>query len=418
MTTENGTIGRYLSWFLAAFSAAAGVIHFAVSGGHFDLSWWHGTFFAVTAWLQLSWAAAIVVRPTRRLLALGAVVNAGIIAVWAMSRITGIPIGPEAWEPEPISLADALSTGFEAAIVLLSGVVLFRPAFAQRSLAPRLGLAGLGATGVAIAVVSTVALTPSFASAHHGAHGEEGHSHGATETAAAHTHTQGDDAADAAAASDPAGHAHTNVVITADDANECNESGFAGANGESQHGHKGPVHFTALSPEDRAVFIEQQRAADAAVAANPTVADAEAHGYKLVTQYVPCIGAHYISYRALTNGFDPAEPEVILFDGQDPDSKVVGLSYLQFGDPDVQPDGFIGDNDDWHIHQILCANPNAGIVGDGLTDEECEARGGHNLDTARLWMMHMWNAPGYPSEWGLFSSENPLLGGSFRDING
>jgi hypothetical protein len=417
MTTENGTIGRYLGWFLAALSAGAGAIHFAVAGGHFDVGWWHGFFFAVVAWLQLSWAAAIVVRPTRPLLAAGVIINTGVIITWAMSRTVGVPIGPDAWTSEPVSLADGLATGFEAGLVLLSLVVLFRPAFAQRSLAPRLGFAGLGTTGLVIAVVSTVALTPSFASDHHGGHGAEGdgHSHGATETAAAHSHAGGEAEGDA---SDPAGHAHTNVVITADDPNPCNDSGFAGANGESAHGHKGPIHFEALSAADRATFIEQQRAADAVIAAHPTVADAEADGYRLITQYVPCIGAHYIKYGALGNDFDPAEPEVILYDGQDPDSKVVGLSYLQFGDPDVQPEGFVGPNDTWHIHSILCANPSVGIVGDGLTDEECEARGGHNLDTARLWMMHMWNAPGYTSEWGLFSSENPLLGGTFRSIDG
>ena len=86
MTTNERTVGRYLRWLLAALSLGAGVIHFAVSGEHYELSWAHGTFFAVAAWLQLSWAVAVVVKPTRWLLAAGALLSAGILGVWAVSR--------------------------------------------------------------------------------------------------------------------------------------------------------------------------------------------------------------------------------------------------------------------------------------------------------------------------------------------
>src|SRR6266511_4677097 len=182
MTTNERTLGRYLRWLLAALSAGAAFIHFAVSGGHYDVSWMHGTFFAVVAWLQIAWAVGVILRPTRRLLTAGVVLNAGIVGVWAMSRIWGVPVGPDAWTPEAVSLADALSTGFEAGIVVLSLAVLVRPALAQRTVRPSFAMAGLGVTGIAIAAISTVALTPSFASAHHGGSGEEaagGHSHSA-----------------------------------------------------------------------------------------------------------------------------------------------------------------------------------------------------------------------------------------------
>src|SRR5258705_194402 len=46
MTTNERTVGRYLCWLLAALSAGAAFIHFAVSGEHYDLSWLHGSFFA------------------------------------------------------------------------------------------------------------------------------------------------------------------------------------------------------------------------------------------------------------------------------------------------------------------------------------------------------------------------------------
>ena len=53
-------------------------------------------------------------RPTRRLLAAGALLNAGVIGVWAISRFWGVPVAPNAWTPENVTLADALASIFEA----------------------------------------------------------------------------------------------------------------------------------------------------------------------------------------------------------------------------------------------------------------------------------------------------------------
>ncbi|HEX2090712.1 MAG TPA: hypothetical protein VHI54_12445 [Actinomycetota bacterium] len=40
-----------------------------------------------------------------------------ILAVWALSRTTGLPIGPVAWTPEPIGLLDSLATGYQAVVL-------------------------------------------------------------------------------------------------------------------------------------------------------------------------------------------------------------------------------------------------------------------------------------------------------------
>ena len=134
MTTNERTVGRYLRWVLAALSLGAGVIHFSVSGEHYSLSWMHGAFFAATAWLQVAWAIGVILRPTRRLLVAGVVLNAGIALVWVVSRVWGVPIGPDAWTPEAATFIDQLSTGFEVGIVALSLAVLVRPALASPSL--------------------------------------------------------------------------------------------------------------------------------------------------------------------------------------------------------------------------------------------------------------------------------------------
>jgi hypothetical protein len=411
MTTNNGTIGRYLHWLLVALSLGAGVIHFAESGGHFDLSWSHGLFFAVVAWLQLSWAVALIVKPTRRLLALGAAGNSVVIATWLVSRVWGVPVGPDAWTPEPVALADALATGFEAGIVLVSLAVLARPALAQQSVRPSLGFAGLGFSGLAIAAVSTMALAPAFASDHHHGDGE----HAAADDMAAHDHGASADASAPAAGDHVEGH--TNAVIVADGTSACEQAGY-GNEGNSGHGHRGPVPFAAPDQATRAELAAQVQQANQVVATYPTVAAAEAGGWRRITPYVPCIAAHYINNAYLDRNFNPAEPEILLFDGTDPDSKIVGLSYLQFAEPETPPDGFAGGNDPWHVHRQLCLGGGAVLGDENTLEEECEARGGELVELGNLWMMHMWNVPGWDSRWGLFSSEHPDLGGTIGDITG
>ena len=48
---------------LAITSVVAAVIHFAVSGEHFQEYWAFGVFMLAVAWLQLTWAVGVVVRP-------------------------------------------------------------------------------------------------------------------------------------------------------------------------------------------------------------------------------------------------------------------------------------------------------------------------------------------------------------------
>lgn len=397
MTTNDGTVGRYLGWFLVALSLGAGVIHFAHAGEHFDLTWYHGTFFAAVAWLQLSWAAAVVVKPTRPLLALGALGNTAVVATWIVSRTTGLPFGPTKNVSEDIALSDAVCTGFEVGIIVLSLAVLLRPALAQQSIRPTLGFGGLGLAGLAIAIVSSVALTPSFAAEH--GHGEE--------EAAGDSQGHAGDTADHAGMENVEGH--TNSMIMADGTSACEKSGIS-TEGNSGHGHRGPVPFTPLTEAERELYKDEMLKSYEAIAKYKTVKDAEAAGWTLITPYVPCIAAHYVNYGALGNGFDPVEPEIILYDGQDQDSEIVGLSYLQFSEG--EPEGFAGKNDPWHIHESLCIG--ATVVGDeGTTDEECAARGGRNVDLGTLWMNHQWAVPGWDSRWGVFSSEHPDLGGDF-----
>jgi hypothetical protein len=98
---------------LAALSTGAATIHFAVVAQHFEEWWLTGVFFVVVAVLQLVWAVVALLRPSARLWLVGAIGNALVVVTWIVSRTTGVPVGPEAGEPEPVGFVDLLATGYE-----------------------------------------------------------------------------------------------------------------------------------------------------------------------------------------------------------------------------------------------------------------------------------------------------------------
>jgi hypothetical protein len=144
-----------------------------------------------------------------------------------------------------------------------------------------------------------------------------------------------------------------------------------------------------------------------------TVAKAEAGGWTKVTGYVPGIASHYMNFGAVDSKFDIEVPEMILFDGTEPDSAVVGLSYYIIHEGDAEPSqGFTGANDHFHRHVGLCI-VNGVVAGDSQTTaEECEARGGSKAGGDKQWMNHVWIVPGCESPWGVFSAATPVLDGA------
>ncbi len=72
------------------------------------------------------------------------VVSAVPLLVWAVSRTTGLPFGPEAGEPEAIGVADVMACALELTTLLIAVVLLSRgrgraPTWSRHALA--LGLA-------------------------------------------------------------------------------------------------------------------------------------------------------------------------------------------------------------------------------------------------------------------------------------
>jgi hypothetical protein len=175
---RQGDASARLAVAAALLSAGAGAIHAAAAGPHFEEYAPFGIAFAATALLQWAWAVGTLVAPSRHLLAAGVVGNAGVVAGWALSRTAGLPVGPDAWTPEPLTVLDGAATAFEFGIVAACAVLLVSRAselvpLRARRFAAAAAIAAVALTAVPIAV----------------ARGGHSHDHGdAAATHAAHGH--------------------------------------------------------------------------------------------------------------------------------------------------------------------------------------------------------------------------------------
>jgi hypothetical protein len=392
-------VGRVV---LAALLAGAAGTHFAMVPAHADKWLAEGIAFAATGWAQVVLAVAVVVRPTRRVLGLGILVNVLVLGAYLLSRTAGLPVGPDSGESEPFAFVDVVTAALEAAFIVGAGLALVLPArdggWRWRPVPVAAGLSVLVVAGL----TSGALASPSARQHAHG--GDDG------DVAAAGVHLH-----DAAATAGPAGHDHgtgaaaggVNVGGVTDPENipAGAEPGTA-----SGHGHSGvSPHEFIRDGATRDLLGQQLTIAREAALRYPTAADAQAAGYHQSTPYVPRIGSHWLKPSALGNGFDPGEPEMLLYDGNGLDARIVGLSYLGLTDPETPPEGFAGPNDLWHQHIGLCLRGSR-VIGDvDTTEEQCRERGGRKSALDDLWMTHAWVVPGWESAWGTFSAEQPDL---------
>jgi hypothetical protein len=139
---------------LAWLSAGAATIHFAVLGPHLRESWLLGAFFAIVAAAQMGWALVVALRPSPLVWAAGAIGNTLVILVWVVSRTRGWPLGADAG-PEPIGVADGLSTAYETLLVAGAAALARRPAIGVQL---RPGWARVAAWAVAALVAALTAV--------------------------------------------------------------------------------------------------------------------------------------------------------------------------------------------------------------------------------------------------------------------
>jgi hypothetical protein len=123
-----GTTGRERTLYAgAALSLLAGLIHLWVMPEHFEEWWGYGTFFLVTAAVQVLYAPLVLVWPTRMVLLLGISGNLAIVGMYLLTRTVGIPLlGPGAGEVEGFGLVDVCATASEVGIAVALGAALLR----------------------------------------------------------------------------------------------------------------------------------------------------------------------------------------------------------------------------------------------------------------------------------------------------
>jgi hypothetical protein len=101
----------------AALSVGAAVIHAIVIPPHLTESVMYGVFFAGVAIGQLAWAVLVVVRPSRWVLAAGGAANLAVVALWAVTRTVGIPLGAAAGRREAVGVLDVTCGLLELGVV-------------------------------------------------------------------------------------------------------------------------------------------------------------------------------------------------------------------------------------------------------------------------------------------------------------
>ena len=457
---RRGTVADAARTLAAVAMLGAAVIHFALAPDHLSEQTSHGVFFLVVGWAQLLGAAALAFswRPLRTWLLGTAGLNAGVAALWLLTRTAGLP----GEESEAIGFPDALASGLEV-FAALAAVAVALDWLVDREIR-RPALAVTGVPVVAMVAVVTASVVPSLGGGHsHGDDdGHDGHgADGSGELAGAggdhddHAGGEGADDWDSRRISAltgylPDGEAESYRQInieylseqirarskTLDDLPEAErearlaefvewsvDNALEGENGAAT-GAEPTMHSHGISewqditdPADQIQLQTELRVAGEVIAAMPTAAEALAAGYIQVTPYVPGIGAHYLNVRLLTaDGFDPASPEMLLYNGNEPTSELVGLSYAVLGDE--APEGFVGPNDEWHVHPSLCIVGVLVVGPDHTPDDLCASIGGEKgmpFDKP-MWMGHLWQVPGWESPWGLFSGENPVVNLATADL--
>jgi hypothetical protein len=120
-------LGQDLRLLLVVGLVASAAIHAAVVPEH--LAHWSaaGAFFLLLSVAEVAVAGVLLARRQRTGLVLVAVVSVGPLAVWLVSRTTGLPFGPGAGTAEAVGVPDVVACALEVA-TLLAAVALLRTA--------------------------------------------------------------------------------------------------------------------------------------------------------------------------------------------------------------------------------------------------------------------------------------------------
>lgn len=143
---------------LAAAAIGSGMIHLSLAPGHLEEWLPLGAGFVFAGVFSVLWGIAVTVRESRWLLRTGAAFFVLFLAVYFMSRTTGLPVGPSAFTPEAFGAADLLCCALEVPMAIGALLLARRPSALNVPMTRRIAavvaasLLAIGAsTGVALA---------------------------------------------------------------------------------------------------------------------------------------------------------------------------------------------------------------------------------------------------------------------------
>lgn len=147
---------------------SAGIIHFVWTSMHFYEWLEAGVFFLAVAALQTFGGFAVAGLPGRFTYLANIVVNAVTVVVWAVSRTTGMPIGPDSGHRSTIGMPDLVATLLEVLVVLaLLPLLRVRSVAGARNVRvgrmPRRAYLALVAIPLYMLVLTCVAVVPAAA---------------------------------------------------------------------------------------------------------------------------------------------------------------------------------------------------------------------------------------------------------------
>lgn len=152
LETPTLTLRSTVPYCLAILTLAPSVIHFAGAAAHFQQYWLFGVVTLIAAWLQVLWALAVVIQPSRLLWwQVGAILNSGIIVVDIVTRMMAGVSG----------FGVAVSVGFQAlAVVLCLWLVLSKRDYAIGRDGRMATYGGVGLVTATVLSISLVAGGP------------------------------------------------------------------------------------------------------------------------------------------------------------------------------------------------------------------------------------------------------------------
>jgi hypothetical protein len=375
---------------MAALSAGAAAIHFAVMFEHFDEYSLYGVFFLVLAWAQLIWPVVLITlslltrafltwtpaRTLRLWLWLGVAGNVLVLVIYFSSRSIGLPFGPDTTEVEAWGGLDLVCAIEEILLVVIAAAVLARPSLLDRQVRFRgqaRWLASLLAAPVVVIAATTAVMTPAWA----GSEGPAGMASGSM--------------------SSPASSGSSST--SSDDSLQGGMGDMGSINGQPVMQMYGNTNAPDAAQVQAAANLIKET--DASLARFENVNNAIAAGY---------------TYRLATNGeehllYDGGNPAYQGLNPQDPSSLVYAINVkghapILLGAMYLMPDNASGPQvggglTRWHSHLEICQGGKIIIAGFGVALRgHCDPSTWTDQYTTQ--MLHVWVVP-YPG--GVFSDD-------------